>query len=132
VSARYPLAKGVGLRSADLLLGRHRLGPRGSRPREGVKTDMLALQQAGHRTMNNPLPIAFSGLALVGASLATTLGEHVDGVIRVVTLGTLLGTLVAYRRNQRRPGLDPLPIITRWSAVGLIIGLVIEAISALS
>jgi hypothetical protein len=82
--------------------------------------------------MNNPLPIAFSGLALVGASLATTLGEHVDGVIRVVTLATLLGTLVAYRRYQRRPGLDPFPIITRWSAVGLGLGVAIELLSAVS
>ena len=82
--------------------------------------------------MNNPLPIAFSGLALVGASFATTLGEHVDGVIRVVTLVTLLGTIVAYRRYQRRPGLDPFPIITRWSAAGLLVGVVIEAIRGLS
>jgi hypothetical protein len=82
--------------------------------------------------MNNPVPIAFGGLALVGASFATTLGEHVDGVIRVVTLATLLGTLVAYRRYQRRPGLDPFPIITRWSAVGMLVGLVLEAISAIS
>jgi hypothetical protein len=82
--------------------------------------------------MNNPLPIAFSGLALVGASLATTLGEHVDGVIRVGTLVTLLGTLVAYRRYQRRPGLDPFPIVARWSAVGLGLGVAIELHSAVS
>ena len=82
--------------------------------------------------MNNPLPIAFSGLALVGASFATTLGEHVDGVIRVVTLATLLGTIVAYRRYQRRPGFDPFPIIARWSAVGLGIGVAIELLRAIS
>jgi hypothetical protein len=93
---------------------------------------MLALQQASHRTMNNPLPIAFSGLALVGASLATALGDQVDGVLRVVTLATLLGTIVAYRRYQRRPGLDPFPIITRWSAVGLGVGVAVELLSAVS
>jgi hypothetical protein len=82
--------------------------------------------------MNNPLPIAFSGLALVGASLATTLGEHVDGVIRVVTLATLLGTIVAYRRYQRRPALDPFPIVARWSVVGLGLGVAIELLSAVS
>jgi hypothetical protein len=60
------------------------------------------------------------------------LGEHVDGVIRVVTLATLLGTLVACRRCQRRPGLDPFPIITRWSAVGLGLGVAIELLSAVS
>jgi hypothetical protein len=95
-----------------------------------VKTDMLALQQRSRGTMNNTAPIALIGLALVGASFAMTLGEHVDGVIRVVTLATLLGTLVAYRRYQRRPGLDPFPMITRRSAVGL--GVAIELLSAVS
>jgi hypothetical protein len=82
--------------------------------------------------MNSPLPTALSGLALVGVSFATTIGEHADGVIRVVTVATLLGTIAAYRRYQRRPGLDPFPIITRWSAAGLILGVVIEAIRAVS
>jgi hypothetical protein len=82
--------------------------------------------------MNSPLPTAISALALVGLSFATTLGEHADGVIRVVTLFTLLGTVVAYRRYQRRAGFDPFPIITRWSAVGLLAGVVIELLRAVS
>jgi hypothetical protein len=53
-------------------------------------------------------------------------------VIRVVTLFTLLGTIVAYRRYQRRPGLDHFPIIARWSAVGLGIGVAIEVLRAIS
>lgn len=67
-----------------------------------------------------------------GVSFASPLGEHVDGVIRVVTLFTLLGTIPAYRRWRRRPGLDPFPIITRWSAVGLGLGAAIELLRALS
>jgi hypothetical protein len=82
--------------------------------------------------MNSPLPTALGALALVGISLAATVGEHLDGVIRVVTLFTLLGTIVAYRRYQRRPGLDPFPIIARWSAVGLGIGVAIELLTAIS
>jgi hypothetical protein len=53
-------------------------------------------------------------------------------VIRVVTLFTLLGTIVAYRRYQRRPGLDPFPITARWSAVGLGLGVAIELLRAAS
>jgi hypothetical protein len=82
--------------------------------------------------MNSPLPVALSGLVLVGVSFAATVGEQLDGVIRVVTLFTLLGALVAYRRYQRRPGLDPFPIITRWSAVGLGLGVAIELLRAVS
>jgi hypothetical protein len=48
--------------------------------------------------MKSPLPMALGGLALVGVSFASPLGEHVDGVIRVVTLFTLLETIAAYRR----------------------------------
>jgi hypothetical protein len=82
--------------------------------------------------MNGPLPAALIAPALVGVSVAATVGEHLDGVIRVVTLFTLLGTIVAYRRDQRRPGLDPFPIITRWSAVGLALGVAIELLRAVS
>ena len=82
--------------------------------------------------MNSPLPTALGALALVGVSMAATVGEHLDGVIRVVTLGTLLGTIVAYRRYERRPGLDPFPIISRWSAVGLGLGAAIELFRAVS
>jgi hypothetical protein len=76
--------------------------------------------------MNSPLPTALGILALVGVSFAATVGEHLDGVIRVVTLFTLLGTIVAYRRYQRRPSLDPFLITARWSAVGLAAGIAIE------
>jgi hypothetical protein len=93
---------------------------------------MLAPAGGSHRTMNSPLPTAIGALALVGVSLATTLGEHVDGVIRVVTLFTVVGTIVAYRRYQRRPGRDPFPVIARWSAVGLLAGVLIEAARAVS
>ena len=82
--------------------------------------------------MNSPHPVALSGLAPVGVSFATTLGEHADGVIRVVTLATLLGSIAAYRRYQRRPELDPFPIITRWSAAGLGAGIAIELWGAVS
>ena len=82
--------------------------------------------------MNSPPRVALSGLVLVGVSFATTVGEHADGVIRVVTLATFLGSIAAYRRYQRRPGLDPFPIITRWSAVGLALGVAIELWRAVS
>jgi hypothetical protein len=49
-----------------------------------------------------------------------------------VTVFTLLGTIVAYRRDQRRPRLDPCPIIPRWSAVGLGAGIAIELWRAVS
>ena len=82
--------------------------------------------------MNSPLPTALTGLALVGASFATTLGQHIDGVIRVVTLFTLTGTIIAYRRYQCDAGFDPFPIITRWSATGLIFGIALELVLGLS
>jgi hypothetical protein len=34
----------------------------------------------------------------------------------------LRGTLVAYRRRQRNPDYDTFPIVTRWSGVGLLFG----------
>jgi hypothetical protein len=49
-----------------------------------------------------------------------------------VALVTPPGTIVAYRRYQPRPGLDPAPIITRWSAVGLSLGIAIELLRAVS
>jgi hypothetical protein len=49
-----------------------------------------------------------------------------------VAVFTLFGTVVAYRRYQRRSGLDPFPIITRWSAVGLGVGIAIELWRAVS
>jgi hypothetical protein len=79
-----------------------------------------------------PLPVALIGLALFGVSFAATVGEHLDGVTHVATLFTLLGTIVAYRRYQRRPGLDPFPIVSRWSAVGLALGVAIELLRAVS
>jgi hypothetical protein len=39
---------------------------------------------------------------------------------------TFLGTGVAYRRYQRRPDLDPFPVITRWSYLGFVIGVILE------
>jgi hypothetical protein len=66
-------------------------------------------------------------LALIGVGLATSLDDTVDRVIRAVAIGSFLGTGVAYRRHLRRPDLDPFPIITRWSYVGLVIELLFEA-----
>jgi hypothetical protein len=97
-----------------------------------LKTASSPTAEPTRRTISSPLPIALCGLALVGISFATTVGEHADRVIRVVTLFTLLGTIVAYRRNERRPGRDPFPIITRWSAVGLGLGVAIELWRAVS
>ncbi len=97
-----------------------------------LKNDASPAAQTTRRTMNSPLPTALAALALVGVTFAATVGEHLDGVIRVVTLFTLLGTIVAYRRYQRRTGLDPFPIITRWSTVGLGLGVAIELLRAVS
>jgi hypothetical protein len=76
--------------------------------------------------MSSPLPIVLCGLALVGISFATTVGERADRIIRVVTLIALLGTIVANRRNERCPGRDSFPIITCWPAVGIGLGVAIE------
>jgi hypothetical protein len=65
-------------------------------------------------------------LALVGAAQATTLGDRIDGVLRATAVGSLIGTMVAYRRQRRRPDLDPFPVITRWSYVGFLIGMLLE------
>jgi hypothetical protein len=88
-----------------------------------MKNDASPGAQTTRPPVNSPLPVALIALALVGVSFAATVGEHLDGVIRVVTLFTLLGTIVAYRRYQRRPGLDPFPITARWWAVGIAIEL---------
>jgi hypothetical protein len=66
-------------------------------------------------------------VGLVGLALATSLEEHVDGVIRATTVGTFVGTAVAYRRRLRRPDADPFTTITRWSYVGFAAGLLLAA-----
>jgi len=48
-------------------------------------------------------------------------------VIRLIALGNFVGTGLAYRRRRYRADLNPFPIITRWSYVGLGLGLLIEA-----
>ncbi|MGI8660875.1 MAG: hypothetical protein ACR2LH_07575 [Thermoleophilaceae bacterium] len=66
-------------------------------------------------------------VALIGLGYATALGDRVDGVIRLIALGSFVGTGLAYRRRRYRADFDPFPIITRWSYVGLGLGLLIEA-----
>lgn len=65
-------------------------------------------------------------IALVAVGYATALGDRADGVIRLIALGSFVGTSVAYRRRQTRPDFDPFPIVTRWSYVGLGLGLALE------
>ena len=62
-------------------------------------------------------------LALLGLGLATSLDNTVDRLFRAIAVMTFVGTGVAYRRHQRRPDLDPFPVITRWSYLGLAVGL---------
>jgi drug/metabolite transporter (DMT)-like permease len=71
-------------------------------------------------------------LALVGAAYATTLGDRVDGILRATAVGSLIGTMVAYRRQRRRPDLDPFPVITRWSYVGFLGGVLLLLLDALT
>jgi hypothetical protein len=43
-------------------------------------------------------------------------------LMQTTTVGAFLGTLVAYRRRRKNPAFDPFPIVTRWSVVGLALG----------
>lgn len=70
-------------------------------------------------------------IALVALGQATALSDRVDGVIRLVAVGSFVGTTIAYRRRQRRADFDPFPIITRWSYVGLVCGLLLVAVGVL-
>jgi hypothetical protein len=43
-------------------------------------------------------------------------------LLQMATAGAFAGTLVAYRRRRQDPEFDPFPIVTRWSAAILGIG----------
>lgn len=40
------------------------------------------------------------------------LDDRIDGIIRLIAVGSFVGTAIAYRRRQRRPDFDPFPVIT--------------------
>lgn len=74
-------------------------------------------------------------LALLGAvvalSVAASFDASADRVARAVAIGSFVGMAIAYRRQRRRPDLDPSPVIARWSFVGLAGGLLRELVLGL-
>lgn len=100
-----------------------------------LKTSSLA-SGGGEKPRRSPLPSVDSGnaslilvgtiIGLVGAFSVAGVGDHVDRIVRTITVFSLVGTAVAYRRSQRLPETDPFPIITRWSFVGLAFGITWE------
>jgi hypothetical protein len=77
------------------------------------------------------LPALFAVmLALIGASFATSLGGHLDSVVRTVSIFTIMGTMVAYRAQRRGSRLEPFTIIARIQGVGLGLGILLEGVKA--
>jgi hypothetical protein len=70
-------------------------------------------------------------LGLFGLSFATSLGGHLDGVLRVVACFTLAGTFVAYFAERRGNRLGSFTIIARWQGGGLGFAVTFEALEAL-
>jgi hypothetical protein len=97
-----------------------------------LKNDILARPPNDPTKDEQPTPSRAQRPVLVGVSFAATVGEQLDGVIRVVTLFTLLARSPPTAATSCAPGLDPFPIITRWSAVGLGLGVAIELLRAVS
>lgn len=64
-----------------------------------------------------------------------SIAGFVDNVQRVIAIGVLAGTFVAYRRYQRyqhrRNKPDPFPTIARWTMGGVVAGLIFELIRRL-
>lgn len=65
--------------------------------------------------------LTLAGL-LFGLTAAAAISPLLDDIIRGLTLGGGLGTLIAYRRYQRT-GRDPFILIARWTIVGAGFGL---------
>jgi hypothetical protein len=66
---------------------------------------------------------AFGAAATIAAQPIPTIGFLLQGA----AAGTLVGTLIAYRRRRENPRFDTFPVITRWSALGLILGVLYVA-----
>jgi hypothetical protein len=73
--------------------------------------------------------LTLAGL-LFGLTAAAAISPLLDDIIRGLTLGGGLGTLIAYRRYQRTRH-DPFIFIVRWTMVGAAFGLLWALISAL-
>lgn len=71
-------------------------------------------------------------ITLAGVGYATSYAERVDGVLRLVAVGSFVGTAVAYRRYRKQPHLDPFPVIARWGFFGFVIGIAIQLVGALT
>jgi len=70
------------------------------------------------RRLRGPAPIV--GAALTAAAQPI---PSVGFLLQGAAAGTCVGTLIAYRRRRADPGFDAFPVITRWSALGLILTL---------
>ena len=62
--------------------------------------------------------------AMAGAAVAAAAQPipTVGFLLQAAAVGTSVGTLIAYRRRRADPDFDTFPVITRWSALGLIVG----------
>ena len=79
-------------------------------------------------TGNGSLLILAPSIA-TGLLLAGGFTERIDGVIRIATMFTLIGTAVAYRRHRGRPDADPFVVIAHWSNGGLVVGVFFESVA---
>lgn len=58
---------------------------------------------------NPSLTLLGAAVALIGVGEIAGVDDRVNRIFRVVTVFAFLGTAAAYRRSQRRPGVDPFP-----------------------
>ncbi len=78
--------------------------------------------------MSEQATFTFVPAMLAWLVLAGGFTDRIDGVIRIATIFTLIGTGVAYRRHRHRPERDPFVVIARWSNGGLVAGVLFECL----
>lgn len=69
-----------------------------------------------------------AGTAVVAVAPVPAIGF----VLQMAALGTAIGSFVALRAKQRDPNADTWSITTAWASLGLVIGTVAVAITALA
>ncbi len=75
--------------------------------------------------------LALTSVAPVDPVLGSWVTDRIDGVIRIATVGGMLGTALVARRAASGAALDPVVVVGRWYKAGLGLGVFIEAVTLL-
>ncbi len=73
-------------------------------------------------------PVGRRGLAVLGLAALPEVGF----VLQVASVSALVGALVALRAKRRFADVDTWAITTAWTGLGLVVGLVIALVAAVS